>query len=247
MQVKTSLFALAGIAVGFLIGFVLANSINRTEINQLRGELEDARKAARTSTNGSSANDLTDEEIRSKIAEADRDPTNVSYQKNLGLALYKYGSIKNDAQLMSEAARLLERALKLAPADMETTIGLGNAWFDIGYLNKDNDSLKKARSYYEAATARQPRDANLKTDLAMTYFLEEPPNDQKATEEFKQALDSDPKNQKALQFIVQSLARQGDKASAAKYLDRLKEAYPSDESINSLSSQVNSDSQNAPK
>src|SRR4051794_22041142 len=122
MQVKTSLLALAGIAVGFLIGFILANSINRSEINQLRAQLEDARNAGKSSKDDTTGNDLSQDEIRSKIAEADRDPTNVSYQKNLGLALYKYGSIKNDPQIMSEAARLLERAFKLAPEDTEIAV-----------------------------------------------------------------------------------------------------------------------------
>lgn len=237
MQAKTMLLSLAGALIGFAIGFAVANSINRTELEKLRAEV-DFVKAAKTQ--GTTDADLSADEIRSKIAEADANPNNIAFQKNLGLALYKYGSIKNDSAIISEAARLLERASKLSEKDPEISIGLANAWFDIGYLNKDNSALKKARERYQSELAKSPDDAGVITDLGMTYFLEDPPDDSEAIKWFKLALSKDPKNEKALQFIVQSLTRNGDKTAAATYLQKLREAYPSDESIEGLAENVNS-------
>jgi tetratricopeptide (TPR) repeat protein len=247
MRLNVIGFGLGGIFIGFVIGFLTASSINRSEINQLRADRENTRKSMSASSTAPSGNDLSDEELRDKIAEADQDPSNAAFQKDLGLALYRYGALKNDTKIISEAIRLLDRAAKLSPSDSDIVIGLGNAWFDIGYENKDNESLTKAREFYIAALSKTPRDAGIRTDLGMTYFLEDPPNDQKAIDEFKKAIDSDPKQQKALEFIVQSLARQGDKASAQKYLDKLREAYPSDDATNSLSTKINDGSNTVSK
>jgi len=237
MQSKSILLSLAGLGIGFLLGFLVANSINRVEIEKLRADRVSSNVADESVA---ASADLTSDEIHSKIAEADANPANSSYQKNLGLALYKYGSLKNDSEIISEAARLLERAARLSPSDQDIRIGLGNAWFDIGYLNKDNESLEKARGQYERALAQSPNDAGLLTDLGMTYFLEEPPNDVKAIYSFKQALAKDPKNEKALQFIIQSLTRTRNKTEALNYLQKLRSEYPSDKSIDGLEVQINS-------
>ena len=236
MQAKTILLSIAGAIIGFAFGFAVANSINRTELEKLRVEVDSAKT---TKMQDEADADLSADEIRSKIGEADRNPDNFAFQKNLGLALYKYGSIKNDPAIISEAARLLERASTLSEKDPEINIGLANAWFDIGYINKDSVALQKARERYKTELVKSPDDAGMITDLGMTYFLEDPPDDIQAVKEFKRALSKDPKNEKALQFIVQSLARQGDKTAAAAYLQKLREAYPSDESIEGLAGQIN--------
>lgn len=240
MRFATIWLTLGGILVGFVIGFLLASSINRSEINQLRADVEIARKSAGQSSG--SNDELSDEEIRDKIAEADQNPTNATFQKNLGMALYRYGSIKSDSKIISEAIRLLERAANLSPSDNDIIVGLGNAWFDIGYVDKNNVALEKARGYYQTALSKAPQDAGIRTDLGMTYFLKDPPDDQKAVDEFKKALTADPKNEKALQFIIQSLDRQGDKASAEKYLDVLRQSYPSDDATKQLEAQLSQNS-----
>jgi tetratricopeptide (TPR) repeat protein len=162
MRLATIWLTLGGIVVGFVIGFLLASSINRSEINQLRADVETARRSG-ASPNKGGDDSLSDEEIRDKIAEADQNPTNVTFQKNLGLALYRYGSIKSDTNTISEAIRLLDRASKLSPADNDITVGLANAWFDLGYVGKKNDALEKAREFYQTALSRAPQDAGAGT------------------------------------------------------------------------------------
>jgi tetratricopeptide (TPR) repeat protein len=235
------LLAIAGVALGFIIGFLVANSVNRTEINGLRAQLEAARSAAGPEAENDKRETLTADEIKSKIDEADQNPTNVDYQKDLGLALYRYGAFKNDPDVISQAIRLLERASNLSPNDKDVTIGLGNAWFDIGYIKKDNNAFNKSREFYSKALAADAKNAGVMTDVGMTYFLQEPPEDAKAVAEFKRALSVDPKNEKALEFVIQSLSRQGNNAEAAKYLDTLRQSHPKNESLASLSAQVGKD------
>jgi tetratricopeptide (TPR) repeat protein len=237
MRGKLILFTLIGVLIGFIAGFLVANSINRSEINNLKSDVGKTNSADLPSQD-STKETLSTEEIRAKINEADENPENLTYQKNLGLALYRYGAIKNDPEIIAQAARLLDRAIKLSPDDVDLIIGSGNAWFDIGYIKKDNQSFEKARSLYEKVLSNKPNDVGVRTDLGMTYFLETPPNDQKAVEEFRRSLAVDPKNEKALEFIVQSYSRLGDAENARKYLSMLKEANPSNPAIAGLSSQI---------
>jgi tetratricopeptide (TPR) repeat protein len=232
------LLTIAGVALGFILGFLIANSVNRTEINGLRAQLDAARSAVRSSSENEDRETLSADEIKLKIDEADQNPNNADYQKNLGLALYRYGAFKNDPDVISQSIRLLERASNLTPNDKDVTIGLGNAWFDIGYIKKDSNAFEKSREFYSRMLAGDANNADVRTDLGMTYFLQEPPDDTKATAEFKRALAADPKNEKALEFVVQSLSRQGNYAEAAKYLDTLRQSHPQNESLASLSAQV---------
>jgi len=230
------LLTIAGVALGFIIGFLVANSVNRSEINGLRAQLEAARSAARP--NDESGETLSADEIKSKIDEADQNPNNADYQKNLGLALYRYGAFKNDPDVISQSIRLLERASNLSPNDKDVTVGLGNAWFDIGYIKKDNNAFDKSREFYSRMLAGDANNADVRTDLGMTYFLQEPPDNARAAAEFKRALAVDPKNEKALEFIIQSLSRQGNNAEAVKYLDTLRQSHPQNASLASLSAQL---------
>jgi tetratricopeptide (TPR) repeat protein len=239
MRGNLILFTLIGVALGFIAGFLVANAINRSEINNLKNVVVSGNSMSAPSPN-STDETLSPEEIRAKVKEADDNPENLTYQKKLGLALYRYGAIKNDADVIADAARLLDRAAKLAPDDIDLIAGSGNAWFDIGYIKKDNQSFEKARSFYGKVLSKRPEDVGVRTDLAMTYFLETPPNDPKAIEEFKRALAADPKNEKALEFIIQSYSRLGDRENAGKYLATLREANPSNPSIAALSSQIES-------
>jgi len=232
------LLIIAGVALGFIMGFLIANSVNRTEINGLRAQLDAARSAVRSGTDDENRETLSADEIKSKIDEADQNPNNAGYQKNLGLALYRYGAFKNDPDVISQSIRLLERASNLTPSDKDVTIGLGNAWFDIGYIKKDNNAFDKSREFYSRILASDANNADVRTDLGMTYFLQEPPDNTKATAEFKRALTVDSKNEKALEFVVQSLSRQGNNSEAAKYLETLRQSHPQNESLVSLSAQV---------
>jgi tetratricopeptide (TPR) repeat protein len=247
MEKRNLWISLIAVLLSFAGGFFLANAINRSELNSLRSENERLTTTQADVQKKESDSALSDDEINAKLAEADQNPQNFDYQKQLGLALYKYGSMKQDAELISNSIRLLERADSLRNTDHDVILGLGNAYFDIGYFKKENEGLEKARGYYERALKQNPTDAEVKTDLALTYFLFDPPDDEKAIAGFKEALKIDPKLEKPLEFIIQSLLRANRKVEAAEYLAQLKKTNPNSDAIGGLTSKLSEIPTNQPK
>ena len=239
--------SLAAVVLSFIGGFFLANSMKRREIESLRAENENLKTATKPDSAPDGSPDLSSDEIRAKIAEADKDPSNLQFQKNLGLALYRYAALKKDTDLIAESGRLLERAANLDPRDFDALVGAGNANFDRAYFNKQSGLFVNARTFYERAVQIRPSSSEVMTDIGLTYFLQDPPDDTKAVSELEKSLKIDPKNEKALEFIVQALNRQGRRDEAQRYVDRLKEVNPQNEALTSLSAQTSGSGTKQPK
>jgi tetratricopeptide (TPR) repeat protein len=238
MNTKSLWISVIAVALSFVGGFLLANTINRGELNRLRGENEKLKTASPEGGKNGADFSLSNDEIDAKVAEADQNPTNFEFQKNLGVGLYRYSEMKQDADVRSKAIRILERAWALNKTDYQVNVGLGHANFDIGFFEKKGGSFEKARGYYQAAMAEKPNDVETRTEIGLTYFLQEQPDMAAATEEFQRSLKIDPKHEKTLQFIVQSLAKQNKTVEAQSYLDQLKKLNPSNQSITELSAMV---------
>ncbi len=227
------------VILGFAGGFLVANALNRTELSTLRSENERLKQGGDQSADASGPqSELSPDEIRQRITEADSNPTDFEYQRNLGLALYRYAAFKQDTELLGQAARLLGRAHSLKSEDYDVIVGLGNANFDIGYYKKENKPLESARIFYAKALAIKPDDADVRTDVGLTYFLEDPPKNEEAIAEFKRSLESDPKHEKTLGFLIQTLVRQKKTAEAGQYLEQLKQINPSSQGISELAAVV---------
>lgn len=235
--------ALVGL-LGFVAGFMFANTLNRRE--QTPAAVSDDRSPS-PQTPSSTSNSLSPEEIRAKIKSADDNPTDFAFQKNLGLSLYRYSSLKQDATILPDVIRIMQRALDLDPADRDLQIGLGNAHFDVGYFKKANQSFETARSFYKKALDRVPGDVDVRTDVALTYFLQEPPDLNAAVAEFEKGLAIDPKNERSLQFLVQTYVKQNEVVKASQTLDRLKAANPSNSAIPELQTLIVGGSPATPK
>jgi tetratricopeptide (TPR) repeat protein len=241
MNAKIIWLSILAVVLSFVGGFYLANSLNRTELNTLRAENESFKKNPVGKAQNDSDSTLSDDEIRQKIVEADNNPTNFSFQRNMGLALYRYGAMKQDAGLIAESARLLQRAFDSNPQDYDVIVALGNVNYDIGYFKKENKSFEKSREFYQKALAQKPADADVRTDLGLTYFLADPPDIEKAVAEFQKSLESNPKHERSLQFMIQALLKQNKRTEAEKYHARLKAVNPQTPDLDELDSPVSSD------
>ena len=228
---------LAAIA-GLIGGFLVANSLNRTEINLLKGQVEQKKTATSDSKPAPNEFTIDDDEIKAKIAQADGSPDNFGFQKNLGSALYRYATMKKDAALVDEAKRILIRANTLDPKDYDVLVDLGNAYFDTGYFKKDAASFNLARETYERAFQAKPADADVRTDFALTFFLDDPPDLAKAVAEFQKAIQFNPKQERALQYLTATYMRQGNFADAEKAVLQLKAANPKNDAIADLETQI---------
>ena len=134
--------------------------------------------------------------------------------------------------------RILDRANSLNSKDFDVLVALGNAHFDIGFAKKDAAEYKKAREIYSAALEVKPGDADVSTDLGLTYFLQNPPEHDKAAAQLQKVSDANPKHERSLQFLVQVFVKQNKIPDAEKALAKLKTIDPNNDAIPDLTSQI---------
>ena len=221
MKKEELLFGVIGLLAGLIAGFFLTNWYNESVVGTATTGSAPAAASA-TATQDS----LSPEEIRQLIQRADDAPTNISFQKEVGISLYRYGASVEDANLVAEAVRLLDRVYTATPQDRETLVALGNSHFDIGYFRKENQSFEKARKFYSEALAIQPGDADVRVDYGLTYALQNPPVFDKAITEYQTALTSVPTHQRTLQMLTDALISTKKKSLATETLERLRTANP---------------------
>lgn len=238
MSAKTAWIVAVSLLAGAAAGFILANYINRSELTNLRAENEQLKTAAPAGKSGDQKGELSEDEINATVARADNNATDFETQRNVGIAIYRYGAMKQDEKLVRQAVRILDRAAKLRPDDYDVILSLGNAYFDVGYFSKNNEALANARTFYDKALASKPDNPDIITDLGLTYFLQTPPDYDNAITSFKKSLDKNPKHEKTLQFMVQTLIKQNKSGEASEYLERLRSVNPQNQSIGELTSML---------
>lgn len=234
---KSSIYiSLATALLGFAAGFFLANAFNRSELEGLRAETEKYKTAVENTEKAKTEMTLTDEEIREKIAQADANPNYLAFQRDLGSALYSYASMKQDPKLLHDSARLLMRAVKLAPDDINLKRTLGNVYSNIGYFEKDKAAFKNARDLYETILKTEPANANILTDLGTTYLFDEPADVENALSFINRSLEIAPNDERTLHFAVQASLKAGKNDDAGQFFEKLKVAHPQSRSIQELTS-----------
>ncbi len=231
-------FSVFAVIVSFIGGFMLANSLNKTDMSRSESLKTNVSNASAQNQQNQGDETLTSEEITQRIGEADQNPTNISYQKELGIALYKYAGMKQDADVLLSVTRLLNRVYEANPKDEDVLIALGNCYFDGGLIKKDNAIFQKSRKYYEEALKLNPNDLDVVADIGLIYALSVPPEHDKAIAEFQKALKKDPDHVRSLQSIVQSLVYQKDIPEAEKFLARLEKVSPQNPRIPDLKAQI---------
>jgi Tfp pilus assembly protein PilF len=261
---KLALVLVAGLLVGFAVGFVFANKINREEEERLRGELARSRSGStqndsgqsqasrtqgqsgsqRTSKGGGADGDdgefptLSDDQLKNAIARADASPTDVETQKKAGQALYYYALQKGNAAILPDVARILKRAHELDANDYKITVIAGDAYFLVARNGGDPAQLADARKLYEAALTSKPDDVVVRTSLGLTYFYGKPPDARRAIREYRQALKTDPNHEMVLQSLAAALIETGDFAEAETRLGELEKVNPSNTELAKLRAQL---------
>jgi tetratricopeptide (TPR) repeat protein len=238
MKTKVLLLSIVAVVLSFIGGFLLANALNRNDLDSLRADNERLKNNQAASSAKEAENSLSDEEIARKIAEADENPDNFAFQKGLGLGLYRYSTVKQDAKLLEESGRLLARANQLNAKDYDVIVALGNINFDVGYIKKDNEKFRAAREYYQKALEQKPGDPDLRTDLGLTYFLLTPPETDKAIAEFQKSLQTNAKHEKTLQVMTDALLSQNKTNEAEKYLELLREVNQNNKVLPELTAEL---------
>ena len=122
MNKKVFWLSIIGIVISFAGGFLLANALNRKEIEDLKAQVGNLKAAPQPFQENNSDQALSDDEIRQKISEADNNPENIEFQKNLAMALYRYATMKQDPKWLNDIARMLNRVYEKNPKDFNLAV-----------------------------------------------------------------------------------------------------------------------------
>ncbi|HYE14371.1 MAG TPA: tetratricopeptide repeat protein [Pyrinomonadaceae bacterium] len=241
----------AGLIVGFVAGFALANGVNRGEHDRLRAELTRLRSggagsgtepgrpaAAADSGDATVIPDLTQEQLRKAVADADARPGDLELQRTAGQGLYLYAMQKGDASILPDAARILRRAHDADPKDYQLAVIAANAHFVVARSGGDSAALKSARELYEAALAEKPDDVIARTSLGLTYFYDRPPDVRRAVREYRRALEVNPRHEMTLQSLAAALVEAGELEEAARRLSELESVNAENSELANLRAQL---------
>jgi tetratricopeptide (TPR) repeat protein len=233
MTKENVLFIIIGVLAGFMIGFYFANSVNQGALTS-------------TATSGTAAPGMTTQsgplpeghpaipgsggsggsvpEIQAAIDKARQNPTDFEAQMKAAELYYQI-------QRFDNAIEFLKKANELQPDNYEVLVTLGNANFDAG---KYDDAEKT----YTKALAKKPDDADVRTDLGLTYVFREKPDYDRAIQEFKRVLEKDPNHVQALQNLTVAYTKNQDVANANATLAKLEQVDASNAAVSKLREEI---------
>lgn len=229
MNKENVLFSTVGVLLGFIVGFVFANTVNKN------GAVVQTAAAATQQAEGlppghpavdpSKLQPQPDmAAVTAALKLADDQPTNFDAQ----VAAARFAS---QVERYDDAVKYLTRANRIKPDDYETTVALGNACFD-------GEKFADAERWYAQALQKKPDDVNVRTDMGLTLLLREPPQFDRAIAEFKESLRREPNHVQTLQNLTVAYTRKGDTASAQAALDKLQAASPQNPALSQLRADI---------
>lgn len=219
------LFGIGGLAVGVIIGFMFANSINRSSSE---AQATTAATAANVPANlnlpvdhppvGARAGQQPPAQggalpqVTEAIERAKDEPNSFEAQMTAGDLYYQI-------QRFADAAKFYEKANQIKPDELEPMIKLGNANFDA-------EQYEAAEKWYLEALKKTPNDTSIRTDLGLTYYLRAPRQIDKAIKEFQTVLNTEPNKEITLQNLALAFRESGDTANFEKTVERLRKINP---------------------
>lgn len=237
MNKENILFGIVGLLLGLIIGFMFANSVNQsavvtpppqprmatTEMQQnsnLPPGHPDISAGNNTGAKQTTGGGTTAPEVQAAVEKAKKEPDNFEAQ-------IKAAELYYQIDRFDEAIVFLKRANQLKPDNYEILGNLGNA-------NFDGNHFEEAEKWYSAALAKKPDDINIRTDLGLTFIFREPPNFDRAIQEFTRSLETDPNHLQTLQNLTVAYTKKGDAAKAKSTLARLEGLDASNSAIPKL-------------
>ena len=201
----------AGLIIGLIAGFFIANSINRSAVpTHPSAAPSTTMGGAQTGENGQSAAMMAD--VASVLERAKNEPDNFEIQAQAGDMYAQIGRF-------DRAIEFLSRAAELKPDDFKANVALANAYFD----TKQYDNAQK---FYMKALEIKPDDVNARTDLGTTFVERENPDYERGIREFEEVLKRQPDHEPTLYNLGVAYHRRGDAENAARILAKLESTSP---------------------
>ena len=234
MNKQATMFGVLGLIVGLVIGFMGANSLNRSAAGQVAASPSAKTAAGPIGSNSAlppdhppigatsgEADDTADAQqptggalpqVTAAIEKAKQQPNDYDAQMTAADLYYQI-------QRFDEAAKYYEAANKLKPSEIEPMIKAGNAYFD-------GEKYPQAEKWYIQALAKKPDDINVRTDLGLTFFLREPKELDRAIKEYKASLAINPTHEITLQNLALAYEAKSDNENYAQTLEKLRAVNP---------------------
>lgn len=233
MKKETFLVLIIGILLGCIIGFVFANYTNRSLMvvsSPPSSSTATNSAAQRTANLPQQQSETTDipKEKQTEIQEAEK--TANENQQSFD-AQMQVAQLYNEIKKYDETLEHLTLANELRPDNMEAMVALGNAYFI-------TEKFAEAEKWYSAALDKNPNDADVRSDLANTFFFRQPPDLTRAAADYKRALEINPKHEIALQNLTAALTRAGETQQAKMTLARLEQVNPKNAALAELRGEI---------
>ena len=224
------LFSIIGLLLGFILGFFLTNSFNQRAANN--GPTANA-PASPTDSPAAPEGDtpepaIADPQVLAAAQKRANDtPQDFEAQMQAGEIFYR-------ARKYPEAAGFLSKANQLRPDAVEAMVGLGNTYFDDATNNGANDKWPLAEKWYTEALRKEANNVNIRTDLGLTFVFREPPDYDRAIENFRKSLALEPNHLQTLQNLAFSYIKNNNKKEAAATLATLEKTSPDNPALAKL-------------
>lgn len=230
MNKENVLFGIVGLLLGLIVGFMFANSVNKT--NSLAVGTAPAGMTAQNGqmpeghpqVPGGMPQGASMQEVQAAVDKAKAEPENFDAQ-------IKAADLSNQVGKYDDSIAYLKNANKIKPDDYETIVNLGNVSFD-------GEKFEEAEKWYLAALEKKPENVNVRTDLGLTFIFRQPPNYDRAIEEFQKSLKTDANHIQTLQNLTVAYTKKGDAAKAKETLVKLESVEPTNSAITKLKLEV---------
>ena len=214
---KNILYGIGGLVIGLLIGFLAANSINRSSSQAVipnqptvapvqNPQVQNALVKDQP-TRGGMLPDIT--EILDKAV---KEPNDFDAQT-------KAGDVYLQIKGFDKAVEFYEKAHRVKPEDYETIVKIGNTYFD-------SRKFEQAEKWYQQALAKKPGDTNVRTDLGITFVERTNPDLDRAVKEFQTSLQTNPRHEPTLYNLGAAFYKKGNLEEANKVLSQLETINP---------------------
>lgn len=118
-----------------------------------------------------------------------------------------------------------------SPKDFDAQLKAAMAYMDAGGFDEASDFLTRAN-------ALRPDDLDVRSELAVTYFMRTPPQKEKAISELRRNLETDPAHLPSLHNLTRMLIETKRLDEAEATLERLEKVKPDYEQLPQLRSEV---------
>lgn len=219
MNKNKYLVGLIGLAIGFAVSFFLTTSYNKNNAPAASAQPSPG-AAGGAGAQGAGNQQASMAQVQQTMERAKNNPKDAEAQFQAARMFYEIGRTK-------EAIEYLEKAGEIEPNNLNIAVTLG-------VLNSEEKNYAQAEKWIGRAVALKPDEADLYVELGATFIHRQPPEPDRAIQEFQRALKVDPKSGHALGHMVEAYALKKDARGTEDALNRLKEAEPSNPRIASL-------------